>query len=182
MSKKLPAILIIGGVVIGAIALFGFRSVNKPSDAELLNQAILDAQAAQRATAARLDEQRKQVLTPPAECESITTRMFFDICETEPYPGQTPPPWNQGLSEAEQKCMLETLHATNDHAFALQQQEYGREPPSDMGVIYFACDVAAATLHADGIGYGDLDASAPELLAAFHRDRASTYYGPERSY
>lgn len=182
MGKKLPAILIIGGIAIAAISIYGYRIVNTPSDAEYLAQAMRDSQAAAQAAQAEIAALRKKVLPVPPDCEPVTTRIFFETCDKEPDEGQTPPPWHVGLSEVEQRCLTGALHATNRHAFALKRQEYLAESPSDMAAIFFACDVASATILNPAIPYGTPDAAATDLLSSFFSERATTHYGPERTY
>ncbi|NND59816.1 MAG: hypothetical protein HKN49_06060 [Gammaproteobacteria bacterium] len=182
MKKALPVILIVGGIVIAAITYFGYRAANKTSDVEVLQRAIIQQQLDEERKAADLGKLGKQPLQPPAECADVTTAIFFNLCELEGDAGAPEPDWTSAASAPEQVCILAALHRTNEHAYRLQQRQYGDEQRAAARAIDFACDVAAATLYAEGIGYGDTDARAVDLLTAFFAERTESHYGPRRSY
>ncbi len=182
MNKKLPIILIVGGITIAAISFFGYQAVNKKSDIQVLQEAMRSYENAEAKKQMEFIELGKKILVTPAVCEQVKALPFFGICELEPYEGEPAPVWNNGLSEAEQNCIVQAFHTTNSHAFKFKEAEYLREVPSDIQVINFSCDVMGAILFTDNIDYDDPDATASELLEIFYRERAGTRSEPKISY
>lgn len=178
MNKKLPFILIILGIAIAAISYFGYQTVNKKSDIQVM-QSYLNAQADKQVELAAL---AKTIPEIPEACKQVKALPIFKICDLEPYEGQPTPAWNTGLGDTHQQCIVEAFHVTNEHAFKFRDSEYNRETPKDLAVISFSCGLSSAVLFDDNIDYEDPNASAAELIESFYRERAGTRSGPKISY
>ena len=146
MIKKPAAILILSGIAMGTVALSGYRYVSRhtgtvrPANTARVQEPVIEV--ARQTDLATL---RKQPLAAPSVCDSIRTGVFFDICQHQPIDGQLPMPWDIDLNDYEEECVLEAFHATNRQVLRLRQRDYLPEPPSDLRVIHFACDVVTAT-------------------------------------
>jgi len=182
MKQRLPIILITLGFVIAAISYFGYQAVNKKSDIEVLQETMYSYINAEANKKAALTELGKKIIDAPAVCDQVKALLFFGICDLEPYEGQPVPAWNKGINTAEQDCVVQAFHATNEHAFKFTGDEYQSEVPTDLRVINFGCDVTSVILFDDNISYDDPDASASELLESFYRERAGTRSEPKISY
>lgn len=183
MKSKLPLILILGGILIGAITWFGYQGVNKKSSEQILYEGIMEQRQAERD---RLDEARRlasRPLTTPASCGGgVTTGFIFEICEGEPDPGADWPEWTEIATAEEQRCILDAFHQTNQLAFLIQDKEYSVETPSTNRVSNFISDLCTAALFTDGVDYGDSDAYAYYLVEGYYKDRSESAVAPGHEY
>ena len=167
---------------IAGVSWYGYRHVNKPSDDEILRDAILDYQQDQRDQAARAGELSKKVLSAPASCEGLTTGFVYAYCETEPDPGEDWEDWRQMFNMAQGTCVMDAFHQTNAHAFEIQGKPYNPVDPGVNRVARFVSDLCGASLWTDGVDWGDEDASLTTLINGYYADRATSIFKPGHDY
>ncbi len=182
MNKIWPVVLILGGVAIAAIVWLGMKSVNTKSDVELLHEAILEMQATEARQREEAVALMATVLPAPDSCAGVTTGIVFALCEGETEDGGPLPDWTMMASPAEQACILDTFHQTNEHAFTIRREAYDGAAPNDARLMAFVSDLCGAVLWSDGIGWGDTDSPLPALIDAFYVDRADSVVAPTQSY
>lgn len=182
MKSKLALVLLLGGAAIGGITWWGYSTVSKPSDVEILQQAIFEQQERERQQAATAAELSAQVLTAPESCAGLTTAFIYAICETEPDPGADWPDWTNIATPAEQGCMIDAVEKTNAHAHAIQNVEHTPTEPTPNRMGNFISDVCTASLFTDGVDWGDTDAPASRLINGFFADRATSIFAPGQDY
>ena len=182
MSKKLPLILIVGGLLVGGITWLGYTTVNKKSSDQVLLESMAEMRANERNEAEKRRELMDMVLVAPASCEGLNTKFLFDYMEYEPDPGGDWPDWTNLASQAEQSCILDAFHQTNVHAFKIQGKDYKKAAPGTNRVANFMSDVSRASLFTDGVNYGDPDASLEMLVNGYYADRATSAVAPGHDY
>ena len=182
MRKKLAITLGLGGVIIAGIAILGNNYVSQKSDAQLIQEAILEQNRVAEEKRKSAAELAKTVLQAPEICQGQTAGFIFDYIDLEPDDYVSWPDWTLSANEVEQACMVAAFHTTNAHAFAIQGKEYTESTPANLGMANFIADVGPATLMTDGIDYGEQNASLYDLLNGFYVDRATSIYKLGREY
>jgi hypothetical protein len=178
MNKALPAILIFGGIAIGAISWLGYQAANTKSQ----DQILMEAMQAERQRQEDLIGLKKLVLTVPETCNKQTTGFIFAVCGQEPDAGKDWPDWTHQANSAEQTCMLDSFHVTNAHSRKLQGKDYTPETPPTNRISSFISDVCSASLFTDGINYGETDKPANILIKGYFVDRADSSVKPTFDY
>jgi hypothetical protein len=174
--KKIIAFL---SLTVGLVVLyFSYQAAEQKAE----NDAWLDALQTAKDAETALVELRKSVPDVPVACMQVKTQPFYDVCDLDPYEGQPIPAWRSVVKEADQSCVLQAFHTTNNHAFKFREGEYDHEAPSDMRVIRFSCAVSSASMFDDNLSIFDSEGSGFALLKAFYTERAETRWGPETSY
>lgn len=182
MKSVLPSILVTAVIVAAVIAWFANQRASQPSEAERVQEAMLDLQADERRKAERAEELMQMVLPAPESCDGLTTGFLFAICESEPDDFVSWPDWTQIANGAEQRCVLDSFHQTNAHAADIRGETYEPEPPENNRVTRFVSDLCTAALWTDGIDWGDKEASASDLVSGYYADRATSRVTPAQSY
>jgi len=134
-GKKLGFVLVIGGVVIGAIAYFGNQAVNKKSDMELL----METQRQMEKDAAEL---AARPLAVPESCKNVSLQVFETVCNNEVYEGEAVIPWATNLTATEASCVGDASVAKRLLDAAKMHREFDPTAPvEDWVTIMFACGV-----------------------------------------
>ena len=182
MKIILPLGLILGAVVIAATVWLGSQNTKTASDAELIQEAILEQRAQEQQRLEAAARLMTKVLPAPASCEGLTTQFVYDICATEPDDLVSWPDWTQIAGPAQQACILDAFHQTNAHAFEIRGEVYDPAAPDNTRVTRFISDLCSASLWTDGIDYGDADKAVSDLVAGYYADRADSRVKPGQSY
>ncbi len=180
MKKFLPLMLVVMGVAIAAISYFGYQAVNRPSDMDIIRGVL----AQQRQAVEDLAVLAKQPPEVPAECQNVTSSIFFDICDLDPNDPEKPvSDWERVGSVEDRGCVEAAFHVTNERAFTLQQRSYSKAAPVSKDIVYFSCEVTQASLWMEGTyEWGDADTPLDAILTAYFEDRADSTYGAKKSY
>lgn len=182
MSKKLGAILVIGGLAIAGIIWAGQNAVSKKSDAEWIQEGLMEQrEAAERARVEALALSEK-VLVAPESCAAAKTGVLYSFCDMEPYADKPWPSWADHADDAAQTCIKDAFHNTNAHAFAIQAKTYEISPIPNPRIANFISDLCSASLFTEGIDYGDRDKSVSDLINGFYADRAESSFAPRQDY
>ena len=182
MSKKLPIVLIVGGLVIGGLSWLGYQQMNKKSDDEILMDAAMDLMQQQRHAEEERSTLMTKVLSAPEECEGVKTAIVFQIIEGEPDIGKDWPDWTDFATPKERRCIMTAFHQTNEHAFRIQGKEYKRRKLDINRTSKFISEVATAALFTDGVSFGDEDSSLVTLIDGYFADRATSRTKPGYDY
>lgn len=182
MNKALGWILLLGGIVIIAIVVWGRTSTTKKTDIDYLHEAMLEQQAAEAAKAENAAALSQKVLVAPDACDSVTTGFIFNQCEREPDIGDDWPDWTEIANADEQTCMLAAFHQTNAHALAIRGEPHEVTVPDTNRMGRFISDVCGASLFTDGVDWGDQNVVATLLLNGFYADRAQSRVMPSQDY
>ena len=168
-------------VLVWALAIFFyFQAKEQQRQSETVNQMMIDIRLQKKRDVETRRALYKEVLEAPASCEGLTTEFIYTTCDNEPDEGW--PEWKLYAADAEQACMLDTLHQTNAHAFAIQAKAYDAPEPSNASVANLIFDLCSASLFTDGIDYGDTDKPASKLIKGFYADRATSAVSPGHDY
>jgi len=162
MNRKALSLVLIGtGIAIAGISIYGYNTVNKKSDWDV----IRETQASMAADAAAA---RAAAMPVPESCAGVTLAAFNRACENEVYENETTIPWATGLSETGAKCVGDTVQAKRAYD-ALQrgrQFDADAEVP-DWVVILGACNVTSdLSLFVDDVDR-TADSDAVEALNAW---------------
>ncbi len=183
MKKFLGAVLILGGVAIIGVIVWGKMNTSKVSDEQRLIDAALDLRAAEAERVQTAAELSAIALEAPETCNGLTTGFVYDFCEMEPDPGVDWPIWTEVSSPETHACVLDAFHRTNEHAFKIQGGEpYVADTPEPQRVARFISDICSASLFTDGVDWGDQDADLTTLINGYYVDRSQSRVTPGHDY
>lgn len=163
--------LILGGLIIGGIVIFGSRYASLKSDDQILQEAIWEQSRREDEQQKSAAELIKTVLPTPESCANLKAGFVFDYLDLEPDDLVSWPDWTLHATPAEQTCVLDALHTTNTQAYTLQGREYVIETPSNKSVVRFLDAVGSATLTTEGINYGDPNVPMDLLVGGYFVER-----------
>lgn len=181
MKKRLPIMLVLGGVAIAVIVGIGIKMTTTRSDAEIIRDSIHEQRALDARQADDAAVLMATILPVPESCAGLSTRFVFRICDGEPNAGNPWPDWTSVTAPEERACILGAFHQTNAHAHRIQGSRYDMAEPDNERVSAFVSGLCAAVLWADDMTWGD-DKPLGELIEAYYADRAESMIAPKRAY
>lgn len=129
-NRKSGLILVLGGLLVGAITLGGYTTSKNPGwVSDMFKKPTNDVTV--------LD----QTLTALDVCASVPVNIMADVCAKKDV---TPvPSWANGLDVNERNCVRDSFRTTTflEMDYRLEPKENFKDYDTDLGVIYFACGV-----------------------------------------